>query len=279
MKNTLKLFGFIAFVAVINFSMAACGDAQHKSIASIAKFLEKQTGTTAENPASLSVQMNLGNMASLDSNWGQLMDALSNWGGYINLDISACTMSTTVFDPGLNFYDRIVSFVLPDAITGIADAIFDNWTGVPAISVTAKNTAFTVIDGIFYTKDQKTLVRCSPLKEGEVIIPDGVTSIRANAFRGCTRITNVIVPDSAGGNITLSGTYRFQSFMTDMRLTFTNSNFVIAAGNSRVAGTYWVLGNSVTLTLPDGDGMGMTIINDSTLRDEDGDTWRLIRTQ
>ncbi len=48
------------------------------------------------------------------------------------------------------------------------------------------------IDGITYSADGKTLIKADPmLVKGEIIIPEGVTSIGDNAFSGCKGLTNI----------------------------------------------------------------------------------------
>ena len=54
---------------------------------------------------------------------------------------------------------------------------------------------YKTVDGILYSADMKTLVLCPKEKTGGVIIPDGVTRIRRQAF--ClTKISRVVFPDS-----------------------------------------------------------------------------------
>ena len=40
------------------------------------------------------------------------------------------------------------------------------------------------------------LTKCSQYAKGEVIIPDGVTTIEYDAFKDCKEVTSIIVPDS-----------------------------------------------------------------------------------
>ena len=53
------------------------------------------------------------------------------------------------------------------------------------------------------------LKKCSEEAEGEIIIPDGVTDIADNAFNGCQKVSNVILPNSletiGSGAFTFSG--------------------------------------------------------------------------
>ena len=63
------------------------------------------------------------------------------------------------------------------------------------IDISPKNKYYTSIDGIIYTADKKTLIRCPVGKSGKVVIPDGVTTIGRHAFRSC-KISEVVIPDS-----------------------------------------------------------------------------------
>jgi len=74
----------------------------------------------------------------------------------------------------------------------------------------------------------------------------------------------------------LGSTYVIQS--GDILLSFadTGNKFaMVADDDSETTGTYSVSGNSVTLTISGGDKMRLTIVNETTLRDDDGDTWKL----
>ena len=59
-----------------------------------------------------------------------------------------------------------------------------------------KNTAYSSIDGVLFTKDKKELVYFPSGKSGSYSIPDSVTTIRENAFFSCTSLTSVTIPDS-----------------------------------------------------------------------------------
>lgn len=67
--------------------------------------------------------------------------------------------------------------------------------GMEWLEVTEKNTYYKTVDGMLYTKDGKTLVRCPSERKGDVIIPEGTVSIGMDAFRQ-TKISSVTFPDS-----------------------------------------------------------------------------------
>ena len=68
-------------------------------------------------------------------------------------------------------------------------------TSIEGIDINPRNKYYTSIDGIVYTADKKTLIRCPVGKCGKVVIPDGVTAIGQHAFRSC-KISEVVIPDS-----------------------------------------------------------------------------------
>lgn len=82
--------------------------------------------------------------------------------------------------------ERIIS---PDEIYTAGNTSIEN------IDINPKNKHYTSIDGIVYTADKKTLIRCPVGKSGKVVIPDGVTTIGRHAFRSC-KISEVVIPDS-----------------------------------------------------------------------------------
>ena len=65
---------------------------------------------------------------------------------------------------------------------------------VKDVQLTDKVKRFVMHDGIVYTSDMKTLVAGLPFKK-EVVIPEGVMEIHANAFYRCN-IESVTMPDS-----------------------------------------------------------------------------------
>ena len=57
-----------------------------------------------------------------------------------------------------------------------------------------------LIDGVFYSSDENgnptLLVWCSPEKESALVMPNTVTTIGEQAFRGCSKITSVTLSDN-----------------------------------------------------------------------------------
>jgi hypothetical protein len=87
-----------------------------ENIADVAPYLQgAASGETADNPVMLPVAF------ALPDHWPALLTAIQGKGKYVVLDLSACGMTGTEFDPGTadTGESKIVSLVLPDAATSI----------------------------------------------------------------------------------------------------------------------------------------------------------------
>lgn len=78
-------------------------------------------------------------------------------------------------------------------------------------------------------------------KGGDVVIPEGVTSIGENAFKWCRSLTSVVIPDS----VTSIGTYAFYDCSSLTSVTIPDS--VTSIGN----GAFFLCGNLSNVTIPD----------------------------
>ena len=67
--------------------------------------------------------------------------------------------------------------------------------GMKYIEICEENEFYKTIDGIVYTKDGKTLLKCPRNHPGKVVVPDGVEVIAESAFED-TSITDIVLPDS-----------------------------------------------------------------------------------
>jgi len=90
----------------------------------------------------------------------------------------------------------LTSVTMPNNVTGIGNNPFSNCISLTSIDIDAANTAYSSIDGVLYNKDKTTLIAYPGGKAGDVIIPNGVTSIGDSAFQNCTGITDITIPDS-----------------------------------------------------------------------------------
>ena len=85
------------------------------------------------------------------------------------------------------------SVTIPDSVTSIGDGAFSYCSGLTAINVVEGNAHYKSVDGMLLSKDGKTLIQGV---NGDVTIPDSVTSIVENAFFGCSGLTSVTIGNS-----------------------------------------------------------------------------------
>lgn len=113
----------------------------------------------------------------------------------------------------------LVEVYFPDSVTTIANSMFVNCAFLESITVSPENPVLESMDGILFVKEGHQLYCCPEHKNGEiyeipqgtesigeyafrfcsfkeVIIPDSVTAINKNAFRGCAKLLTVTIPDS-----------------------------------------------------------------------------------
>ena len=200
-RRNFSLFPLILALTLIftacgggNGGDAAATDKKSKSIDSIegvVKYLaDTQDGTSADNPVPLTVQIDLQNTTAEESGWKQLLNAIDTAGKYVALDLSACAIPNTGFDPDSGFpfgKEFIVSLILPDVTRSIPSGTeespafqhFVNLADIP----TGKSLT-SIGDYSFYS-----------LGLTNVTIPDSVTSIGWAAFAS-NQLTSVAIPDS-----------------------------------------------------------------------------------
>ena len=191
----------------------------------------------SSNPISRIESTNLGTMTSSASGWRELLDSINRDGKYVNLDLSACTMTGTLFDPDATVAtgkDKIVSIILPDAATSIEagafhDPTFKNFTNLSSVSganiTTIGNYSFVSIK--LQSVDFPNAITIgreafwgSSLKNANFPV---VQSIGEDAFSLCSDLQSISFPASAEiGRSSSSDTYS-NPFRECKKLTFTLS--------------------------------------------------------
>lgn len=85
---------------------------------------------------------------------------------------------------------------LPASLTDISEDAFSECHGVTAFNIAPANTTFVSRDGVLFSKDMTTL-RLYPIGRpaDAYIVPDGVTTIGANAFRAAQNLKHLYLPE------------------------------------------------------------------------------------
>lgn len=95
-----------------------------------------------------------------------------------------------------NFAYRLTSVNIPKNVKNFP---LDNIQGKPdlhLIKVSEENEYYTSVDGVLYTKDLTEVLICPGHKEGNVCIPPTVSKIGDYCFHYCTKLTNIVIPNS-----------------------------------------------------------------------------------
>jgi hypothetical protein len=134
----------------------------------------------------------------------------------------------------------IVKVVIPSTVTRIGHLALCASLNFEEIEVSENNQHFTAIDGVLYSKDTKTIVQypigrddtsfeipahvevigngafCNATSLTSVTIPEGVTSIGTEAFKGCKAITELKLPESL--TVIGDGTFEMCSNLTTVNV-------------------------------------------------------------
>lgn len=112
--------------------------------------------------------------------------------------LTSVTIPNGVMSIGVNAFSGctlLTSVTIPNSVTTIGYGVFSGCYSLTKISVATGNKYFSVKDGVLYNKVGTILVSC-PSANGEVAIPDGVTTIVDGAFFDCYSLTSVTIPIS-----------------------------------------------------------------------------------
>jgi hypothetical protein len=83
---------------------------------------------------------------------------------------------------------------IPANVTSIQQGAFDRCDSMMFFDVADGNTAYCSIDGVLYDKAKTMLIRYPSAKNGEITIPETVTTIGASAFANCHNLTSIYIP-------------------------------------------------------------------------------------
>jgi hypothetical protein len=283
MKNKFNYWRIITLALVIAFTMAACdigpdSDPYPYTPPSPPPPPPSQPGDSVSNPIDRIADTNLGTMISSASGWQQLLNSINRTGKYINLDLSACTMTGTSFNPDPSVAtgkDKIVSIILPNVATSIEagtsnDSAFKNFTNLKSISGTNistigarafNNTSLESINFPQVTTIGEGSFYWSGLKNANFPL---VQSIGEDAFRSCSNLQSISFPASAQLGYSSTDSSYSNPFVGCDKLTFTLSG----SGSLSVIenGKALVRNNAILLAYPSASG-NITMNNITSLDD------------
>lgn len=119
----------------------------------------------------------------------------------------------------------LTSITLPDYVTSIGANCFLN-SGVSEFIVPEDHKTLTVVSGIIYTKDLKTIVACPPsFSATSITFPKELTAIGEGAFKGITSLKEVVFLDGGTeplviGDSAFQDCYQLNKLVLPERLSY-----------------------------------------------------------
>lgn len=190
---------------------------------------------------------------------------------------------TSIGDKAFQNCSGLTNVTIPDSVTGIGRLAFSSCSGMLSFFVGSDNAHYSSSNGLLLSKDGKTLV-CGV--NGEVVIPDGVssigdyaffwysgltsvtigngvTSIGKSAFANCTSLTNVTMK----GNAPSVGSWAFDGIGENavVHLPAGASGYELnARGKWQVMAVEYYDGQGCTFTVDGQGGLASANINGAT---------------
>ena len=201
----------VIFMAIIA-CFSACNKPQAPltDLDAVIAYLESKSieDNSPENPVSLPVSISLGTMTEADSNWQLLLNIINDAGKYVNLDLSACELEGTEFDPVRNLETgkQYITFLsLPaEAKTLASFEHFNNLTNIDGtdgiinirsnafINCTSLSTiSFPSLGGLF----DNAFVNCTSLTSVSFPV---LKELYDDALKGCTSLTSITISEDCG---------------------------------------------------------------------------------
>ena len=126
-------------------------------------------------------------------------EGVTHIGSYAFYDHKAMTqvvLPDTVTSLGESCFRNCQSLMelpLSKGITALGEDYIVNCTSLQAIHAAADNRQYASVDGVLYTKDKTTLLKCPEAKAGSVGVDAATVTIGEWAFDNCTQLSEVIL--------------------------------------------------------------------------------------
>ena len=127
---------------------------------------------------------------------------------YLCSGITNLTLGNSVSSLGYSAFcgcSNLLSVTIPKSVTSIGPNAFKDCTSLTGFVVHPDNLNYSSTDGVFFSKDQHTLIQYPGAKPGAYLIPSQVTLISEGAFLKCSGLSAVTIP----GSVTTIGSTAF----------------------------------------------------------------------
>jgi len=112
--------------------------------------------------------------------------------------------------------NSLKSATIPANVKIYGTGMFAGCQNLESINVESEDY-FKSVDGVLYSKDEKTLYQYPCGKGNEFTVPEKVTNLYGSAFEGCKSLTNVTIANS--GAITGESCFKGCTGLTDVTIT------------------------------------------------------------
>lgn len=85
---------------------------------------------------------------------------------------------------------------LPKNLSKVEPASFYQLNCLKDFHIDKSNSLYCTVDGVLCNKDANSIVCFPPGRKGDVVVPEGITSLRASAFNGCMYIESLTLPST-----------------------------------------------------------------------------------
>ncbi len=142
------------------------------------------------------------NISGLDNlmKYGESAKALYIDGTKIESNLVIPDSVTSIGSYAFYHCSGLTNITIPDSVTSIGNYAFYGFSGLTEIRYNGDLAGWLNISGLDnlmkYGESAKALYVDGTKIEGELVIPDDVTSIASYAFRGCSGLTSITIPDS-----------------------------------------------------------------------------------
>jgi hypothetical protein len=102
---------------------------------------------------------------------------------------------TSIPNNAFRFSDIPTSITIPSSIISIGINAFYHCSNLKNINVLPDNPVYSSLDGVLFNKDQTTLIKYPPGKEGEYVIPETVQHFEYKAFSECKSSIRLVIPE------------------------------------------------------------------------------------
>ena len=90
--------------------------------------------------------------------------------------------------------NKFTEIIIPSGVSKLGAGAFAGCELLQSISVEENNNNFSASNGVLYDKVGTTLLLCPGGKEGSYTLPRRTTEIAESAFKGCKKITELVLP-------------------------------------------------------------------------------------